>query len=95
MIIFALSIVIYNLSITEFAFADGLKSAEFAISEICGHIMGSLGALLMATAGVGAVVSAAFGNLKASYGLIVVGVGAFTVSSFLSLYFPAAAAFCK
>lgn len=75
--------------------AQGMESAKFAIEQICGHIQGNLGALLMSAAGVGAVVSGAMGNFRASFALIIVGVGAFTTSSIMSLFFPDAAAICE
>ena len=75
--------------------AWAFESAEFAIQELCGHMQGSLGALLMSAAGVGAVISGAFGNFRASFSFIVVGIGAFTTSTMMSLYFPDAANTCN
>ena len=75
--------------------AYAFDSAIWAIQELCGHMKGNYGALLMSTAGVGAIVSAAFGNYKASYGFIITGIGAFTITSMLSLYFPDAAQYCQ
>ena len=74
--------------------AFAFESVRFAISEICGHMQGNLGGLLMTTAGIGGIVAATFGNLRASHSLIVVGVGAAALSAILSLYFPAAAEIC-
>lgn len=74
--------------------AFAFESVEFAIEEICGHMQGNLGGLLMTTAGIGGIVAAAFGNLRASHSLIVVGIGAAALSGFLSLYFPQAAELC-
>lgn len=72
-----------------------LESVKFAIRELCQHIEGNLGGLLMVAAGVGGMISAAFGNMKALYSCIVTGIGAFTASSMLSLYFPAAYKECN
>jgi hypothetical protein len=72
-----------------------LASVDFAIKEICSHMEGSLGGLLMATAGVGGIISAAFGNMKAMYSCIVTAIGAFAISSMLSLHFPEAANKCS
>ncbi len=69
-------------------------SAKKAIKEICGHMEGNLGGLLMTTAGVGALVAAAFGNFRASHSMIVTAIGAATVSTMLSLYFADAAKEC-
>ncbi|MCB0323774.1 MAG: hypothetical protein KDD69_09385 [Bdellovibrionales bacterium] len=73
-----------------FAFA----SARFAIEEICGHMTGSLGGLLMTVAGIGGLVAAAFGNFRASQSFIVTAIGAFAIGSVLSIYFEDAAAVC-
>ncbi len=75
--------------------AFGLASVQFAIKELCKHIEGNLGGLLMVTAGVGGMISAAFGNMKSLYTCIITGIGAFTASSMLSLYFPEAAGICS
>ena len=69
-------------------------SAKFAIGVLCEMMMGPLGGLLVTVAGVGAIVAAAFGNFRASQGLIVVAVGAFSISAILSLSFPDAAKLC-
>lgn len=79
-------------SVPQLAFA--FDSAEFAISEICGHMEGNLGALLMSVAGVGAVVSAAMGNFRAAFTCLIVGIGAFGTSAMMSFYFPDAAEVC-
>jgi hypothetical protein len=76
----------------EAAFA--FESVKFAIKEICGHMTGNLGGLLMTVAGIGGLASAAFGNFRASQSLIVTGIGAFAISAILSLYFPKAADEC-
>lgn len=72
-----------------------LASVEFAIKEICAHMQGNLGGLLMATAGVGGLISAAFGNMKAMYSCVVTAIGAFAISSMLSLHFEQAAGLCS
>lgn len=74
--------------------AYAFESAKYAIQELCGHMTGSLGGLLMSAAGVGAIVAAAFGNFRASFSFLITGIGAFTVSAILSLYFPTAADTC-
>ncbi len=75
--------------------AFALQSVDFAISEICKHMEGSLGSLLMIAAGVGGIISAAMGNIRAMYSCLITAIGAFTISSMLSLYFPAAAEKCS
>lgn len=80
------------LSLVSVAFA--FESAKFAIEELCGHMTGSLGGLLMSAAAVGGIAAAAFGNFRASFSFIITGIGAFTISALLSLYFPDAAESC-
>ncbi len=89
-----LGIVVGSLTVTaEAQFGAGMVNV--AIQEICKEIMGDLGGLLTAVAGFGAIVAAAFGAYKAFYSAILTAVGAFTVSSILSLYFPDAAGTCN
>jgi hypothetical protein len=75
--------------------AFALQSVDFAITEICKHMEGSLGSLLMIAAGVGGIISAAMGNIRAMYSCLITAIGAFTISSMLSLYFPDAAKTCS
>ncbi len=75
--------------------AHALASVDFAIEEICAHMQGNLGGLLMAAAGVGGIASAAFGNMKAMYSCLVTAIGAFGISAVLSLHFPDAANKCS
>jgi len=75
--------------------AHALASVDFAIKEICSYMEGSLGGLLMAAAGVGGIASAAFGNMKAMYSCLVTAIGAFGISSVLSLHFTEAAGKCN
>lgn len=92
-----LNILFYSfLVLTLFAeSAFAFDSVRFAIREICGHMTGNLGGLLMVVAGIGGLASAAFGNFRASQSLIITAIGAFAISSILSLYFPRAAAECN
>jgi hypothetical protein len=93
------TIITTGLFVTGYIFipteVSALASVEFAIKEICQHMQGNLGGLLMATAGVGGLISAAFGNMKAMYSCVVTAIGAFTISSMLSLHFDAAAGHCN
>src|SRR5829696_6404304 len=74
--------------------AHAFESVKFAIREICGHMEGHLGGLLMTVAAVGGIAAAALGNLRAMQSMIVTGIGAATVSAVLSLYFKDAASTC-
>ena len=75
--------------------AHAFESVKFAIREICGHMEGKLGGLLMTIAAIGGLAAAALGNLRAMQSMIITGIGAATVSAFLSLYFSAAAQECE
>ncbi len=68
---------------------------DWAIGELCGHISGHLGGLLVTVAGFGAIVAAAMGSYRVFYGAIITAVGAFATSTIMSLYFPEAAAICN
>jgi hypothetical protein len=50
-------------------------------------INGAFGALVMVAAGIGAIISGAFGQYRAALGLMVVAVGSFIVRSLISTWF--------
>lgn len=58
-----------------------------SVNAILTYLEGSFGALIMVVAGLGAIMSAAFGQYKAALGCLVVAVGAFILRSFLSTFF--------
>lgn len=58
-----------------------------AVNAILTYLEGSFGALVMAAAGIGAILSAAFGQYRAALGLLVVAVGAFIIRSVLATFF--------
>ena len=58
-----------------------------AVNAIMTYLEGSFGALIMAASGVGAIMSAAFGQYKAALSLMVVAVGAFILRSLISTFF--------
>ena len=58
-----------------------------AIGVVMGFLEGSFGALIMTASGVGAIMSAAFGNYKAAMSLLVVAVGSFILRSLVSTFF--------
>lgn len=58
-----------------------------AVNVIFTYIEGSFGALVMVCAGVGAILSSAFGQYRASLGLLVVALGSFTLRSFVGTFF--------
>ena len=58
-----------------------------SINAILTYIEGSFGALVMIAAGIGAILSSAFGQYRAALGLLVVAVGAFILRSFVATFF--------
>ncbi|MCO6429696.1 MAG: hypothetical protein J5J00_02465 [Deltaproteobacteria bacterium] len=74
------------------AFGDGrtayndARIAE-ATNAIFTYLEGSFGALVMVVAGVGAILSAAFGQYRSALGLFVVAIGAFILRSIVSTFF--------
>lgn len=58
-----------------------------AVNAIMTYLEGSFGALIMAAAGVGAIMSAAFGQYRASLSLLVVAVGSFILRSLIGTFF--------
>lgn len=51
------------------------------------YLEGSFGALVMVAAGIGAILSASFGQYRAALGLMVVAIGAFILRSLMSTFF--------
>lgn len=58
-----------------------------AVSTIFAYLEGSFGALIMAASGIGAIMSAAFGNYKMALSCMVVAVGAFILRSMMNTFF--------
>jgi hypothetical protein len=58
-----------------------------AVNAIMTYLEGTFGALVMAAAGIGAILAAAFGNYKAALSLMVVAVGAFILRSVMATFF--------
>jgi len=58
-----------------------------AVKAMFTFLEGSFGALIMVVAGLGAIMSAAFGQYKAALGCLVVAVGAFILRSFVFTFF--------
>lgn len=58
-----------------------------AVNALLVYIEGSFGALVMVCAGLGAIMSAAFGQYRAALGLLVVAVGAFILRSVMATFF--------
>ena len=58
-----------------------------SVNAILTYLEGSFGALIMVSAGIGAIMSAAFGQYRAALGLLVVAIGAFILRSLMSTFF--------
>ena len=58
-----------------------------AVSTIFAFLEGSFGALIMAASGIGAIMSAAFGQYKAALSCMVVAVGAFILRNLMNTFF--------
>lgn len=73
---------------------DLLQDAQYndvrlsnAVERIFSYLEGSFGALIMVASGLGAIMSAAFGQYKAALGCLVVAVGSFILRSVLNTFF--------
>ncbi|MBL7662543.1 hypothetical protein JNK13_07315 [bacterium] len=71
--------------------APGVRNEDNRLYEVGDRLFflleGNLGALIMITAGLGAIVSAALGAYRAALGLLVVAVGAFILRSLVRMFF--------
>lgn len=58
-----------------------------SLNAILTYIEGTFGAMVMVAAGIGAILSSAFGQYRAALGLLVVAVGAFILRSLVGTFF--------
>ena len=58
-----------------------------SVNAILTYLEGTFGALVMVAAGLGAILSSAFGQYRAALGCLVVAVGSFILRSILSTFF--------
>jgi hypothetical protein len=58
-----------------------------SLNAILIYIEGTFGAMVMVSAGIGAILSSAFGQYRAALGLLVVAVGAFILRSLVGTFF--------
>ncbi len=92
-----LGVMLINLGVTDLVLAAGdggtkkfeIQQGQFKaiICAILDFIEGAFGALIMIIAGIGAIVSAAFGQYKAALGLLAVAIGAFILRSLVNTFF--------
>ncbi len=93
-VLFCTGVALLSFGLTDVAHASYSASAKFnddriaeAADIIATYLRGSFGALVMVSCGVGAILSAAFGQYRAMLGLMVVGVGAFILRSLVATWF--------
>jgi len=93
-VLFLTGVAILGIGLSGHAIAQGQDIGVFnddrlqqAIGVVMGFLEGSFGALIMTASGVGAIMSAAFGNYKAAMSLLVVAVGSFILRSLVSTFF--------
>ena len=63
------------------------RRIALAVNSLFRYLEGSFGALIMAASGIGAIMSAAFGQYKAALSCMVVAVGAFILRSMMNTFF--------
>jgi hypothetical protein len=96
--LFVLGVVLLTTGLSSFsmaAYADPDSLTTYyndqriadSVNAILTYLEGTFGALVMAAAGIGAILSSAFGQYKAALGCLVVAVGAFILRSFLGTFF--------
>jgi hypothetical protein len=96
--LFILGVAVLSLGLSHEVIAQGIGAGKTtttyndvkianAVNAIMAYLEGSFGALVMAAAGIGAILSASFGQFKAALSLMVVAVGAFILRSLMSTFF--------
>jgi len=91
---------VLGFTVLVFGLTDGITAQGFngttkyndqrianAVNAVMTYLEGTFGALVMAAAGIGAILSAAFGQYKAALSLMVVAIGAFILRSLMSTFF--------
>jgi hypothetical protein len=96
--LFVAGVVVLGLGLSQEVSANGTTGGKIettyndekianAVNAIMTYLEGSFGALIMAASGVGAIMSAAFGQYKAALSLMVVAVGSFILRSLIGTFF--------
>jgi hypothetical protein len=73
--------------VTQFTSNVNFTRLDGVIGLILGLIEGRFGILIMLCAGIGAIVSSAFGQYRAALSLLVVALGAFILRSLITVFF--------
>jgi hypothetical protein len=90
MLLFVLGLGLISLGTYSQAFAQPAYNDERlvdAFARVLTYLEGAFGALVMVAAGMGAILSSAFGQYKAALGCLVIAVGTFILRSFISTFF--------
>lgn len=97
LMLFAVGVVLLSVGMVKGAIAqDAISDVEAsynderigrAVAKIFTYLEGSFGVLVMVCAGLGAILSSAFGQYRAALGCLVVAVGAFILRSFVITFF--------
>jgi hypothetical protein len=66
---------------------EGEDRLHDAVVLLLTHLEGNFGALVMITAGIGAVISSAVGQYRAALGLLVVAIGSFILRTLIDIFF--------
>jgi hypothetical protein len=92
--LFVAGVAILGLGLSHDVIAQGKLETTYndekianAVNAIMTYLEGSFGALIMAASGIGAIMSAAFGQYKAAFSLMAVAVGSFILRSLISTFF--------
>lgn len=91
--LFAFGVILLSVGLSGGLQAQGLET-EYnderladSLNAILTYIEGTFGAMVMVAAGIGAILSSAFGQYRAALGLLVVAVGAFILRSLVGTFF--------
>lgn len=91
--LFTMGVALLSAGLVDGANAAGLTTRyndarlSNSVNAVLTYLEGTFGALVMVAAGVGAILSSAFGQYRAALGLMVVAVGAFILRSFVGTFF--------
>ena len=89
LLLFGFALLYVGLTDISLAQGEGVKHDRVrrAACRLYRLLEGAFGGLIATLAGVGAIISSAFGGFRMAVGMLVTGVGAFTLRSLISLFF--------
>jgi len=97
LVLFSVGVICLGIGLSGDVFAGGQQAALIgeiedvrianAVATLFKFLEGSFGALVMAASGIGAILSAAFGQYKMALSCMVVAVGAFILRSMMNTFF--------